>query len=242
MVVSTDTLGWVCLLWDIDGTLITHAPAKRDRHAHAVALALGVDAHPVVAGTGKTDRQIVVEIIAVHDEPADALVDAALEHLDRITEDDLRSEPAEPIDGVGDVLRGLGRTGVLNRLLTGNTPRRAELKVDSAGLGEHFDPQAGFYGHVHATRFDLVAQAATELGPDEIPRTVIVGDTPLDIAAARSAGFPVISVATGTVSAAELASHRPDALLSDFSGGVAAFLAAVRLAIGDGSERAQAVT
>ncbi len=220
-----------CLLWDIDGTLVEHAPSARDRHAHAVSLVLDVSAEAVMAGTGKTDRQIVTEIIAMHVDPSDELVAAALAQLDQITADDLREFPSTAIAGVAELLAELQSTPVASRLLTGNTPRRAELKVESAGLGANFLGEDGFYGDRHASRFDLVADAAGSLAIDPTIRPIIIGDTPLDIAAARSARFPVISDATGTTATAELAALKPDALLVDFSGGPNAFIAALLTAL-----------
>ena len=44
----------VLILWDIDGTLVTHAPATRDRHAHAVGSVLGRPVDRLPAGVGKT--------------------------------------------------------------------------------------------------------------------------------------------------------------------------------------------
>ena len=226
-----DDLDGVFLLWDIDGTLITHAPSARDRHAHAVSSVLQVQARPIPAGTGKTDRQIVTEIIAMHAAPSDEVIDAVLEVLDEVTADDLRTRPVLAINGVQDILAALASAGFDQRLLTGNTPRRAEIKVASAGLGGYFPERDGFYGDRHATRYELVAEAASVLGPNRVPRTLIIGDTPLDILAARSAGFAVISVATGTTAVDDLATHDPDALLADFQGGPGAFLAAVRSAL-----------
>lgn len=207
------------LLWDIDGTLIEHAPAKRDRHAHAVHLTLGVAADPIPPGIGKTDRQIITEIVSAHTEPDVDVVNAALDHLDVITHGDLETYPAIAIPGVHDVLAHLAEIGAENRLLTGNTPQRAKAKVDSAGLGNFFDIENGFYGRDHATRMDLVAEAVRTLDPQLLASTIIVGDTVLDITAARSGDLKVIAVATGAVSMTDLELHEPDVLLADYSGG-----------------------
>lgn len=220
-----------CLLWDIDGTLVAHAPSRRDRHAHAVRVVLHVDAQPVQLGTGKTDRQLVTEIISAHAEPDDDTIDAALDALDEITAEDLSLTPSTAIPGVAGVLAATAQVQTPQLLLTGNTPRRAELKVQTAGLQEFFAIPDGFYGDRHATRFELVEQAAGAFAGPAIARTIIIGDTPLDIAAARSVGFPVIAVATGSSSAEELADHQPDALLNDFGGGPAAFMDALRMAL-----------
>lgn len=226
------------LLWDVDGTLIEHAPGVRDRHVHAVERALtGCPPAPVAGSTpvagsapaggtralpaatlGKTDRQIILEILASHGQREvigdPAILDAALAHLDEITIEDLAVSPASALPGVADALRLLASTGARNLLLTGNTPRRAEVKVRTAGLSDHFDLESGFYGHHHATRMELVAQAATTLDATSLASAIIIGDTPLDIAAARHGGVRVVAVATGVVSIDELAAHAPDALVA----------------------------
>jgi phosphoglycolate phosphatase len=199
------------LLWDIDGTLITHAPAQRDRHAHAVHLVLQVPTKAVPAGIGKTDRQILIEIIEQHTESTDDLISAALNHLDDITDEDLSECPAQSLPGVSEMLTAYREARHL--LLTGNTPRRAAAKTRSAGLAHHFDLDASFYGHEYATRFELVASTKLRLTPDQRQRAIIIGDTPLDIQAARSTDLPVIAVATGVVPADLLEEHQPDVLL-----------------------------
>jgi phosphoglycolate phosphatase len=55
---------------------------------------------------------------------------------------------------------------------------------------------------------------------------VLVGDTPLDVAAARAAGCAVVAVATGRWSIDDLAGTGPDAVLADLTD-PAAFLAAL---------------
>ena len=212
------------LLWDIDGTLIEHAPAKRDRHAHAVTQVLGIPTTPVPQGVGKTDRQIVTELLTAHTEPTHEVIVDVLAHLDDITDSDLLTSPASALPGVIDALAYMSGMGARNLLLTGNTPRRAEAKVRSAGLASYFDIPSGFYGHTHATRMDLVAEAVDHLDSDALTNTIIIGDTPLDITAARSGGVKVIAVATGAVSEQELAEHNPDGLLPSIDAAVFAAL------------------
>jgi phosphoglycolate phosphatase len=55
---------------------------------------------------------------------------------------------------------------------------------------------------------------------------VLIGDTPLDVAAARATGARSVGVATGTSSAAELAAADADAVLPDLTD-TAAVLAAI---------------
>ena len=100
-------LSGVLVLWDIDGTLVTHAPSPRDRHAHAVSTVLGRAVDPLPAGVGKTDRQIIVELFADH-LPSDDDVARALAVIDEITAEDMTTAPSTPIAGVGAALAGLG--------------------------------------------------------------------------------------------------------------------------------------
>ena len=209
-------LSGVLVLWDIDGTLVTHAPSPRDRHAHAVSTVLGRKVEPIPAGIGKTDRQIMVELFADH-LPSEAEIEQAFKVIDALTEEDMVTAPSIAIDGVSDALIALSDSGAEHSVLTGNSPARARLKLESAGLAEHIDFDSGYYGHIHSTRMELVADAAQRLALQPGVRPVIVGDTPLDILAAQASGIPVIAVATGVYSVEQLADYAPDAAISEFS-------------------------
>jgi phosphoglycolate phosphatase len=207
----------VVILWDIDGTLIEHAPNKRDRHAHAVQQVLGKSIAPIAPGVGKTDRQIVHELFAAHTDPTTDQINAALDFLDAITESDMRTMTATPIDGISQILEHATQFGATHTVLTGNTPKRARIKTTSASLADHLDLQIGFFGHQHADRHTLVAAAAATLS--KTPHyPVIVGDTPLDVQAAQAAGIPAIAVATGIYSADELVAYQPNGLIADVRG------------------------
>ena len=212
----------VVLLWDIDGTLITHAPAPIDRHMRAASQALGKQTQNVDSGLGKTDRQIIIEIIeGAGADPTEALVQSALESLDSLTHEDLKHTPTQPIPGVHDVLRVFQERGVHQMLLTGNTPARARAKVDSAGLADFFTFDDGFYGAHARNRFDVATQARKSLGRhDEFgrPRTLVVlGDTPLDVRAGRHGDMMTVAIATGAHDYHELVLESPDLALRNFT-------------------------
>lgn len=206
----------VLILWDIDGTLVTHAPASRDRHAHAVGSVLGHPVDRLPAGVGKTDRQIIIELFADH-LPSDDELASALRVIDEVTAEDMRTSPSTATDGAAELLSHLAHAGASQSVLTGNTPERARLKVTTAHLADHIDFDSGFYGDVHSTRMELVAAAAEQLSLQKGLQPVIVGDTPLDILAAHASGFPVIATTTGIFDATALQEHRPDAVVFDFS-------------------------
>lgn len=212
----TDLSG-ILVLWDIDGTLVTHAPAARDRHAYAVSTVLGREIERLPAGIGKTDRQIIVELFADH-LPTEDEIEQAITVIDAVTAEDMLTSPSTALDGTRETLLHLTDIGAEHSVLTGNTPRRARLKLESAGLAEHIDFDSGFYGHVHSTRMELVADAAERLSLQPGVRPVIIGDTPLDILAGHASGIPVIAVATGIYSMDDLRDHRPHAVVKDLTG------------------------
>ncbi|MGH3328354.1 MAG: HAD hydrolase-like protein, partial [Streptomycetales bacterium] len=120
---------------------------------------------------------------------------------------------------------------VIQSVLTGNTRASAEIKLRAFGLGARLDLDAGAYGNDHSNRAVLVgiarARAAQRYGRGFDPgRTVLIGDTPNDVAAAHRGGARVIAVATGRSTVADLHRAGADHLLPDLSD-TAALVAAV---------------
>ncbi len=91
-------------------------------------------------------------------------------------------------------------------LLTGNVEPVALLKMQRARLGDYFE--RGAYGSDHEDRAALPELARRRAGTRDRPHprsdTVVIGDTPRDIACARADGVRVIAVATGPFPASEL--------------------------------------
>ena len=110
-------------------------------------------------------------------------------------------------------------------VLTGNIRSVAEVKLAALGLREWLDLCIGAYGDDHEDRTELVhvarrraaavhGRSAAEFGGTA---TVVIGDTPLDIAAALAAGARAVGVATGSYSADDLAMAGADAVLPDLT-------------------------
>ena len=126
-----------------------------------------------------------------------------MEAYARLVEDDLSAHVAP---GVIDVLETLAaRDGVRLAVLTGNLEPIAHLKLARAGLGRFFERGQGGFGSDHEDRLELPAIARARAGGYPRAQTVIIGDTPRDIACARADGLRCIAVATGPFTAAELA-------------------------------------
>ena len=204
------------LLFDIDGTLLVRAT---DDHRDAVYAALRRVWHvadPAAARfdpRGRTDPEIARGILlqsGVAAERIDArMVDfkrAAAEEYARLCRSDLSSFVAP---GVVSVLEELAaRPGVVLSLVTGNLEPIARLKLARAGIGRFFARGHGGFGSDAEDRTELPAIARARAGPSgaAYPRdeTIVIGDTPLDVACARADGVRCFAVTTGSYGADEL--------------------------------------
>jgi phosphoglycolate phosphatase-like HAD superfamily hydrolase len=105
-------------------------------------------------------------------------------------------------------------------VLTGNARAVARVKLSSAGILDYFP--VGAFGDSARERHHLVQaawdEAATHFGHTfSAAQTVLIGDTPRDIAAAHDNQAKVVAVATGRYSLADLRAHHPEALFPDLT-------------------------
>jgi phosphoglycolate phosphatase-like HAD superfamily hydrolase len=212
-------------LFDIDGTLLASGGAGRRAMERALLEVYGTAGPADYAYDGKTDRQIVRELLRAEGR-ADRDIDAGLPRVftrylqELIVES--RTAPIRPLAGVLAVLDALDqRDDVVVGLLTGNIVEGAALKLGAAGIGiERFRVAAYGSDHEHRPELPRIARerAAATLGRAVPPETlVVIGDTPLDIACARAQGARAVAVATGRYAAAALAAHGADAVFDDLA-------------------------
>lgn len=216
------------VLWDVDGTLLSTGSAGREALERGAAEAAGLSAVPRVSMGGKTDPQIVAEILdaaGLDAEQAAALVPHALATAERHLAGwggRLKAE-GRVHPGVPELLAGLARTeGVRQTLLTGNVETNAFVKVDVFGLAEFFDFGIGAYGSDHADRDCLVPVAldrAARLRQDRFPpeEVWVIGDTANDLRCARAGGAHCLLVGTGREGLGPLSGLTPDHLVADLS-------------------------
>ena len=130
-------------------------------------------------------------------------------------------ERGRALPGARETLDALGRAdGVVQSLLTGNLQPNALLKLASFDLDGYLDFEVGGFGSDHHHRPSLVevarAKAERKYGAAfDGAATVLVGDTPLDVAAGRAGGARVVAVATGPYGVNELQATGADAVLPD---------------------------
>jgi phosphoglycolate phosphatase len=170
---------------------------------------------------GRTDQAIARDLLAaagvtgadVEARAAEVLARTVVEY-ERLVDDDL-SEFVAP--GVPELLRALADRPSEFRLslVTGNLEPIAHLKLARAGIGTFFARGQGGFGSdsEHRDELPAVARARASSPPWPRSRTVVIGDTPRDIACARADGLRVAAVATGGFSATALA--EADAVVDD---------------------------
>lgn len=149
------------------------------------------------------------------DERADAVRRRCSRAYARLCPPDL-SEKVLP--GIAELLEWLApRPGVKLGLLTGNFEAVARLKLARAGIGRYFPSGQGAFGSDSEDRTTLPAIARRRAGqvgrPYPRAQTVVIGDTPRDIACARADEVRCLAVATGPFGVEEL--EAADAVVRD---------------------------
>jgi phosphoglycolate phosphatase len=206
-------------LFDIDGTLLNsrdavHYFSFRNALRSVLAIDASIDGVPVHGNTDMGILRAVLRQTGMEDRAID-------QHLPRIFEkmiaevtqnrDALRPELCPSIH---ELVERLHQSGKLLGVASGNLEPIGWLKLEKAGLRSRF--QFGAFSYPLELRADIfrfgVEQAKSRLGSNA--SVYVVGDTPADVSAARTVGLPVIAMATGTFSFAELLSCQPDACLA----------------------------
>ena len=215
------------VLFDIDGTILWSNGAGRRAMTRALIAAFGTSGNTDYRYDGKTDMQIVRDLMRMEghaDEAIDARMDALLADYVSMLNEELRSGTThvERFNGVLELLDALeARADRRIGLLTGNIEIGADAKLRAVGI----DP-ARFtvcaFGSDHEVRGELPAiaqrRAREQLGLNvEGDAIVIIGDTPADIDCTRAIGARAIAVATGRYSVEELAEHGPVAVFADLA-------------------------
>jgi len=199
------------LLWDIDGTLLLKASKE---HAQAIHAAIKRVYHVAiqdgqVEAAGRTDIAIARSILTLAGVSAERVDQRLLALRAAAVEEYARRAPRDLSDHLGphvpEVLDELGqRAGVRHSLVTGNLEPIARMKLRAAGIGGHFPKGQGGFGSDAEDRSELPDIARARAGNHPADDTVVIGDTPRDIACARAAGVRVIAVTTGPFDAQAL--------------------------------------
>ena len=201
--------------WDIDGTLIR--TDKAGLYAFEQAVRELWDS-PVdfrqIHSAGMTDYSIARQIIeAIVARPASHQeVKNLTGRYEELLLEHLAQREGRVMPAVSEILSALQAKGALSLLLTGNSRKGAEMKMRKFSLGGFFDFEHSAFCEDSPNRDDVANRALQkilsrfEAGSS---RLFVIGDTPNDIRCGKMIGAYTISVATGTFSEPELASHEP---------------------------------
>jgi phosphoglycolate phosphatase-like HAD superfamily hydrolase len=203
-------------LFDIDGTLVDTGGAGMAALEETTREVFG-ETGPPLDLAGSTDLGIV---IGIHQhfsiEPTSERIDSYFAIYQERLDWNLAHGgfPGRVLQGVTSLLENLAaRSGVTIGLLTGNTAGGAASKIRHYRLAGYFP--FGAYGCDHPDRNRLgpiaLERAALHAGRAFSPQeTLIIGDTPKDIACAKAIGARCLAVATGRFTVSELEAHGAD--------------------------------
>jgi phosphoglycolate phosphatase len=192
------------------------------------------DLRKQIGPAGRTDGEIARLILldlGVSAWRIDELADSVRETCWRIYAEICPPDLSDHVvPGIPEILSWLGgKNEVTLGLVTGNFEPIARLKLKRAGIGRWFAPEMGAFGSDSEDRAALPGIArrrAGRLGRDRagsaragigragigragmpVPReqTIVIGDTPRDIACARADGVRCVAVTTGQYGPEELA-------------------------------------
>jgi phosphoglycolate phosphatase len=234
-------MGKTLVLFDIDGTILWTDGAGRRAVHRAVEEIFGARPPEGHEFDGKTDPQIVRELMLRAGITAQAIQQRLPRTLARYV--DLLSAELGDADHADKVYPGVAalldaleqRDDVMLGLLTGNVREGARAKLAAVGI----DPdrfRVGAFGSDHADRPELpaIARARAEalIGrPMSGQDVVVIGDTPADMGCGRGIGARAVGVATGRYSVDQLRACDASAVFADLSDTAAV----MRAILGDGS-------
>jgi phosphoglycolate phosphatase len=209
----------VVVLFDVDETLVHTGGSGARSWKAAFEKLYGIPADiGEHSSAGETDPQVARATFqgVIGHEPSDNELDQLYFHyLLNLADDILTSEGYRMLPGADQCLAALGQAGVLLGLVSGAMEGAARTKLIPANLNRFFI--FGAYGSDSPDRAELTGIAvekATRLHAELVPSQVfVVGDTPRDIDAARSAGAVSVGVATGHFSVDELSKAGADHVL-----------------------------
>ncbi len=214
----------ILVLWDVDHTLIETGGVGSEIYASAFEKVTGRPLEQMADTFGRTEPVIFRETLKLNgiEDPGDLFAkfaeDQARGYAERAAE---MRQRGRALPGAADALHVLAeRDDLIQSVLTGNTRPSAEIKLRTFGLDKHLDLDIGAYGtddDIRAHLVDIARQRATERTGQRFGHatTVLIGDTPSDVAAARDGSARIIAVATGRDSTDDLAAAGADTVLAD---------------------------
>jgi phosphoglycolate phosphatase-like HAD superfamily hydrolase len=212
----------LAVLFDIDGTLLESGGASTRSWARAFEKCFDtrVDIWDYAAA-GMTDpvigRTAFEGAIGREPEPNE-LARLLAAYLRAVPDEVAASTQYRVLPGVEQTLARLGERGLLLGITTGNLETAAHAKLARGKLSHYFT--FGGYGSDSEDRIALTKRAIERAdcihrGAIDPAGVFVVGDTPLDVAAAHGAGGVSVGVATGRYDVAALLDAGADHVIAN---------------------------
>lgn len=216
------------ILFDIDGTLITHVgdwKPSQERFRRAIEEVFGVTPEFNERYDGLVDKQInwmLVKNKGISREDFETKFPQIRNRLHELALEQSQSQQMyQPIKDAKVLIEALQIQKIhLLGLMTGNVEKMGWWKLEHAGYEKFTD--FGIFGDEVDNRV-LLAQTAIPKAEIFFKRTftprdvVVIGDSVNDIKCARAIGAHIIAVATGGHNVDELKQEKPDLLVDSLS-------------------------
>jgi phosphoglycolate phosphatase len=217
------------VLWNIDLTLVDVARVTRAAYAEAFAKVVGRPLVHLPQLAGRTQPEAFFDALAINDADMSEASEKLLEPFStelarsmRARRDDLTTQ-GQLMPGAADALKAAHNVpDSVQSVLTGTSRANALLKLTAFSLEGYLDLEVGGYGDEvfpKGTLLSVVRDRASQKYQavfDET-NTFYIGDSPRDVAAAKTGGARSIAVASGRSTVAELTDAGPDEVLTDLS-------------------------
>jgi phosphoglycolate phosphatase len=203
-------------LFDIDGTLLNsrdavHYFAFRNAIRDILGFEASIEGVPVHGNTDVGILRAVLQRAGLQDPAIDAHMPEIVARMCAEVQQNREQLNPELCPSILDLINYLQARGKMLGAASGNLESVGWLKLEKAGLKPMFTfASFSFPRELRAEIFQHgIDLARQRLG--EHASVTVIGDTPSDIEAARLVGVPVIALATGIYSFAELRALEPDA-------------------------------
>ncbi len=209
----TDALPKLVILFDIDGTLLSTKVTQHDegrRYVEAIRDVAGKEPKVVPSRfAGMVDPQICMILLTelgLNQGSVDELVPKVVARMGVLYRD-MKKRKKALNEGVEELLRTLSKSqNHIVGVLTGNISAIGEEKLTMTSISSYFTEK--FYADGYYERSRLVEAAVslcvTKYHLSDRRNVMIVGDTPLDMAAANAANATSIGIASGVFSSSQL--------------------------------------
>jgi len=203
-------------LFDIDGTLLNsrdavHYFAFRGAIREVLGIEASIEGVPVHGNTDVGILRAVLRRAGLNDAAINLHLPKIVEQMCAEVQQNRKQLNPELCPSILELLTHLQSGGKLLGAASGNLEEVGWLKLEKAGIKPMF--AFGSFSFPRESRAEIF-QHGIDLAQQLLgrrPGVTVIGDTPSDIDAARALGVPVIAIATGIYSFAQLRALDPDA-------------------------------